>query len=74
MRHPPRRRKAVPPPVHGGPNLPGCTGKRRHASAEDAVGFAARMVRHTGSVRPYACQHCGGWHLTGHTVWSCREG
>lgn len=44
--------------------LPGCTGKRRHKSAVAAVGFASRMVKKTGAVRPYLCGHCNGWHLT----------
>jgi hypothetical protein len=46
---------------------PGCTGKKRHHSADAAVGFASRMVKKTGGVRPYRCPHCGGWHLTSQT-------
>jgi hypothetical protein len=46
---------------------PGCTGKRRHRTAGDAVAVASRMVRRTGSVRPYECRHCRGWHLTSQT-------
>lgn len=42
----------------------GCTGKKRHATAGDAVVFALRASRHLGPLRPYKCGACHYWHLT----------
>jgi hypothetical protein len=53
--------------------LRGCTGKKRHATAGNAVAFASRMVKRTGSVAPYECQHCKGWHLTSRTPGRLRR-
>lgn len=50
----------------------GCTGKKRHRTAGDAVGFACRTARMSAGVRPYECSACRGWHLT--TMVAPRKG
>lgn len=46
----------------------GCTGKKRHLTAGDAVAFASHASRNIGPMRPYECTNCGGWHLTTEVV------
>jgi hypothetical protein len=52
--------RADPTPV-----VPGCSGKRRHATAPAAIAAAKDEARNSGrSLHPYPCKHCGGWHLS----------
>jgi hypothetical protein len=55
----------------------GCTGKRAFGSYADAEVALGRVIRagadqpQLGTLLPYRCGHCGGWHL-GHDAGSDR--
>jgi hypothetical protein len=48
------------------PRAVSCDGKQRFDSATLAVKVAGRNRREAGSLSPYRCNHCNGWHLGHH--------
>jgi len=41
----------------------GCTSKAVFVSRREAQTSTRRNVRSDGSLRPYHCRHCDGWHM-----------
>ncbi|HVA85094.1 MAG TPA: hypothetical protein VNF73_02125 [Candidatus Saccharimonadales bacterium] len=41
----------------------GCGSKARYESRREARSYANHGVRRDGSLHPYHCEWCGGWHL-----------
>lgn len=41
----------------------GCTSKARFGSRREARALAKHGRMSDGSLAPYHCQYCGGWHL-----------
>jgi hypothetical protein len=65
-----RRNESAPPPLALGPRRPQqratCAAKERYASEAEARSIALMNAPRgrRAATKPYACEICGGWHLT----------